>query len=173
MRAASTDSLTLAQTALVSALNVMALACLAAVLAYWTWRWSLGPSEPAASTAPAAVGSAERASGLFGDAGAAGPVAESVGVRLWGVVAGSGGRTGYAVMQLDGQAIVSVRAGTVVAPGLLLVEVHPRSVILERSGVRERLALPVPAVPGLPSPGNEMPMPCDPARQPCPGPTPP
>lgn len=172
MRAASINSSNLAQTALVFVLNAVALACLAAVLAFWTWRWMLSPPEPPASAAAAAAVGAGRAGGLFGAVGTTNAVAAAAGIRLLGVVAGSGGRTGYAVMQFDGQPVIAVRAGAAIAPGLRLVEVHPRRVILERAGARETLALPSPAAPVPLSPSHEKPMPCDSSRQPCAGTSP-
>lgn len=152
MRAASIDRANLAQTTFVSLVNLVALACLAAVLAYWTWRWLLPPPEPGAGAPVTTTDGAERAGGLFGSAGAANTVATAVGVRLLGVVAASGGHAGYALLQLDGRPAASVRAGAALAPGLVLTEVHPRGVVLERAGVRESLALPRPALPLPPPP---------------------
>lgn len=148
MRAVSIDRTALPGTALVSLLDVFALACLAAVLAYWTWRWWLPSPEPSPGSA-AAIGDVGQATGLFGTA-AADAVVAAAGIRLLGVVAAGDGYPGYAVLQLDGRPLVAARAGTELAPGLRLLEVHPRRVVLERSGVRESLALPAPPAPTPP-----------------------
>jgi len=142
MRAVSIDRSDLALRALVSLINVVALACLAAVLAFWTWRWMLSPPEPASRGVVGITVGTSADANLFGSSGAAVATTTLAGIRLLGVVAGSGGRPGYAVMQLDGKPIVALLAGSELAPGLVLAEVHPRGVVLERSGIRETLALP-------------------------------
>jgi general secretion pathway protein C len=70
-------------------------------------------------------------------------------------VAASGGRRGYAVVQLEANQIFAVREGDDIAPGIRLAKVHPDHVVLERSGVRETLtwpekkaSAPPPALPG-------------------------
>jgi general secretion pathway protein C len=144
MRAVSFDRSALLQTAIVSLLNTLALACLAAVLAYWTWRWMLPAPEPPGRSSQAASGA--RAGELFGNA-AADVVVTAAGIRLLGVVAAADGYPGYAVLQVEGQSIVAAQSGTELAPGLRLVEVHARQVVLERAGVRELLLLPRPPTP--------------------------
>lgn len=134
--------------AIVSLLNTLALACLAAVLAYWTWRWFLPAPEPSIPGHQAASGA--RAGDLFGNA-AVDVVVSAAGIRLLGVVAATDGYPGYALLQVDGQPIVAAQSGTELAPGLRLVEVHARQVVLERAGVREQLLLPRPPTP-LPTP---------------------
>ena len=57
-------------------------------------------------------------------------------------MAASGGRRGYAVVQLEAKQILAVHEGEDVAPGIRLAEVHADHVILERNGVRETLAWP-------------------------------
>lgn len=149
MQAVSIDRAALLQTAIVSLLNTLALAGLALVLAYWTWRWLLPVAEPSEQAGATATG--DRAGLMFGTpADADAPVA-AAGVRLLGVVSASDGYPGYAVLQLDGQPMAAAKAGTSLAPGLRLAEVHPRHVVLERGGVRETLALPRPPAP-LPTP---------------------
>jgi general secretion pathway protein C len=148
MRTFSLDRSRLAQTAIVTLATSIALVMLAIVLAHWTWTW-IAPA-PEAAAPPVATGATTgmRAGGLFGDADAAPPVAVAsvAGIRLLGVVAGATG-TGYAVMQVDGQPIAAVREGRDVAPGLVLMEVHARGVVLARGGIRETLALPPVAAP--------------------------
>ena len=145
MRAASIDRTALLQTAFVSLLNLLALACLAAVLAHWTWRWLLPHSGAAAADAAVAVAPGQ-ADGLFGRV-ARDAVGAAAGIRLLGVVAAAEGYPGYAVLQVEGQRIVAARAGTELAPGLRLLEVRPRQVLLERGGVRESLVPPTPPAP--------------------------
>jgi len=57
------------------------------------------------------------------------------------VVAASGNRSGYAVLRLDAKQTIAVHEGKDIEPGVRLAEVHARSVVLERNGVRETLAL--------------------------------
>lgn len=146
MRAVSIDRSALLQTAFVSLLNLLALGCLAAVLAYWTWRWLLPASGPAAPADVAVAVAPGQADALFGRV-ARDAVVAAAGIRLLGVVAAAEGYPGYAVLQVEGQRIVAARAGTELAPGLRLLEVRPRQVVLERSGVRELLVLPTPPAP--------------------------
>ena len=63
MRAVSFDRSALLQTTSVSLLNTLALACLAAVLAYWTWRWLLPVAEPSEQAGATATG--DRAGLMF------------------------------------------------------------------------------------------------------------
>jgi len=159
MRAAPIVSRTPAQTALVSFVNALALACLALVMAYWTWRWLLPPPEPTASGIGTAEGGVARARALFGESGATTTAtATASGIRLLGVVAASGDRVGYALLQVNGRPMAALRVGAELAPGLVLAEVHPRQVVLLRAGVRESVVLPQPAAP-LPPPSVENPMP--------------
>jgi len=129
----------------VSLLTLAALALLGLVLAYWTWVWFAPRAEPRAEAVAAETGNLAIASRVFGrvertKAGAAAPTA--LAIKLLGVVAASGGRRGYAVVQLDGKQILAVHEGEDFAPGVRLAEVHPEHVILERGGVAETLAWP-------------------------------
>lgn len=152
MRVGSIDRSAPLQTTFVSLLNALALACLAAVLAYWTWRGMVPAPGPSTGPTPTAAAGGGRAGNLFGTV-AANPidaVTTAVGIRLLGVVAAADGYAGYAVLQMDGRPIVAARAGSELAPGLRLAEVHPRKVVLERLGVRESLVLPAPPAPIAP-----------------------
>lgn len=120
-----------------------ALVLLGYVLAYWTWRW-LGPKpEPrvAAVVEPAGRGAAVR---LFGalpqTASAAAPT--GMAIKLLGVVAGSRGRPGYALIQLDDKKSLAVGEGKEIVAGLRLAEVHADHAIVERNGIRETLVWP-------------------------------
>lgn len=135
-----------AQTAAVSLATAAALALLGLVLAYWTWAWLAPRSEPRAQALQTDAGAAatvRAAAGLFGspkrDRNGAAPMASAV--SLLGVVAASGNRSGYAVLRLDAKQTLAVHEGGDVEPGVRLAEVHARSVVLERNGVRETLAL--------------------------------
>lgn len=134
----------LAQTALVSLLILAALALLGAVLAYWTWAWFAPHAEPRVEASAAQTGNVASAGAIFGNVPRNQPAAAPTGIaiKLLGVVAASGGRKGYAVVQLEGKQILAVHESEVVAPGVRLAEVHAEHVILERNGVRETLAWP-------------------------------
>jgi general secretion pathway protein C len=144
MQQVSLDRSNLAQTAVVTLATIAALALLVLVAAYWTWVWFAPLPE---SRAPAAVDTgtaAGTASALFGsmrrDPNA--PAPTGIAIRLLGVVAATGGRHGYAVVQLEAKEILAVREGEDVAPGIRLAEVGTDRVILERGGNRETLAWP-------------------------------
>ena len=134
----------LAQTALVSLLTLAALALFGFVLAYWTWVWFAPRAEPRAEAAAGEAGNLASASRVFGrlerNKSSAAPT--GIAIKLLGIVAASGGRRGYAVVQLDAKQILAVHEGEDVAPGIRLAEVLRDHVILERGGVRETLAWP-------------------------------
>jgi general secretion pathway protein C len=134
----------LAQTAVVSLLTLAALAVFGLVLAYWTWIWFAPRAEPRAEVAAVETGSLASASLVFGrverNKNTAAPT--GIAIRLLGIVAASGGRRGYAVVQLEAKQILAVHEGEDIAPGIRLAEVHADHVILERNGVRETLAWP-------------------------------
>jgi len=133
-----------AQTAIVSSLTLAALLVFGLVLAYWTWIWFAPTAEPRTEVVAAESGNLAAASLVFGrverNKSAAAPT--GIAIKLLGVVAASGGRRGYAVVQLEGKQILAVHETEDVSPGLRLAEVHPEHVILERGGVREMLAWP-------------------------------
>lgn len=140
-----------------SLLTLAALALLGLVLAYWTWAWFAPRAESRAETAGDEGGGVASASAMFGrvqrNQNTAAPT--GIAIKLLGVVAASGGRRGYAVVQLEAKQILAVHEGEDVAPGIRLAEVHPDHVILERGGIRETLAWPekraaaAPAVPAV------------------------
>ena len=134
----------LAQTLLVSLLTLVAGALVGAVLAYWTWAWLAPRAEPRVEAAAAQSGSVASAGAIFGNVPRKqeGAAPTGIAIKLLGVVAASGGRRGYAVVQLEAKQILAVHEGEDVAPGIRLAEVHVDHVILERSGVRETLAWP-------------------------------
>ncbi len=134
----------LAQTVLVSLLTLIAVALLGAVLAYWTWAWFAPRVEPRVEAVAAQSGSVASAGAIFGNVPRNQETAAPTGIaiRLLGVAATSGGRRGYAVVQLAAKEILAVQEGENVAPGIRLAEVHADHVLLERNGVRETLAWP-------------------------------
>ncbi|MCP3023325.1 type II secretion system protein N [Cupriavidus basilensis] len=67
-------------------------------------------------------------------------------VQLIGVVADIGSGAGAAIVSLDGGPAKAVRAGTALSPQIRLTEVRDRGVVIERNGVRQEIALPVPAI---------------------------
>jgi general secretion pathway protein C len=125
-------------------LTLAALALFGLVLAYWTWVWFAPRAEPRAEAAAGEAGNLASASRVFGrverNKSSASPT--GIAIKLLGVVAASGGRRGYAVVQLDAKQILAVHEGEDVTPGVRLAEVLPDHVILERGGVRETLAWP-------------------------------
>lgn len=143
MQALPFGRINVAQTVLVSSLTLVAVALLGAVLAYWTWAWFAPRAEPRMEASALQSGSIASAGSLFGSVPrgqAAAPT--GIAIRLLGVVAASGGRLGYAVVQLEGKQILAVHEGEDIAPGIRLAEVDADHVILERNGVRETLAWP-------------------------------
>lgn len=144
MRDISLDRSGLAQTAVVSLVTLAALLLLGVVLAYWTWVWFAPRPEPRAQPLADPVGRIASANSLFGsvrrDRNIAAPT--GIAIKLLGVVAASGGRRGYAVVQLEARQILAVHEGEDIAPGIRLAEVHADHVILERNGTRETLAWP-------------------------------
>jgi len=134
-----------AQTAVVSLLTLAAVSLLGLVLAYWTWIWFAPRAEPRAEAVAAQTGGLAAASLAFGRVERSKDTAVPTGIaiRLLGIVAASGGRRGYAVVQLEAKQILAVHEGEDVTAGIRLAEVHPDHVILERGGLRETLAWPV------------------------------
>lgn len=143
-----TDRSNAAQTALVYTINLAALILFAGVLAYWGSVWlaaANAQTDPqTVRGSPGAGTSGSSANDLFGIAQReqSNAAAPTVAIHLLGVVADAGGRNGYAVLKVDEKQIVAVPQGEDVAPGIVLAEVHPHHVILERNGSRETVALP-------------------------------
>ena len=114
------------------------------MLAYWTWVWLAPRPEPRVEASAVPSGNVAAVGSIFGNPprnqAAAAPT--GIAIKLLGVVAASGGRRGYAVVQLDAKQVLAVHEGEDVAPGVRLAEVLADHVILERSGVRETLTWP-------------------------------
>jgi len=123
---------------------LIALALLAAVLAYWGWRW-FGP-VPATLPPERVAGDPMRRiadAHLFGAAPAAAPTSASVPtgeLRLLGVFAERDGG-GYALFRAGPRGALFIAAGAEVVPGTRLQSVRPDGVTLEQGGARRELAL--------------------------------
>lgn len=137
-----------AQTALVYLIILAALALLGGVLLYWARLWFIPHPPPNLESGTRANMEATEdistVSDLFGIAQREQPsIAVPAGpeIRLFGVIAASGGGRGYAILQTDGKETLAVPEGEDIAPGLLLAEVRPEHIVLERDGMRETLAL--------------------------------
>jgi type II secretion system (T2SS) protein C len=124
---------------------LVALALLAAVLAYWGWRW-FGPA-PVTLPPPATASDPLRRiadAHLFGGAAPASaatqPSPASGELRLLGVFAERDGR-GYALFRAGARGPLFVAAGADVIPGVRLETVRPGGVTLREGGVRRDVAL--------------------------------
>lgn len=144
----SIDRSNRAQTALVYLIILAALALLGGVLLYWTRLWFIPHPPPNLESGTRAnMEAAEDISTVSNLFGIAQPEQPSIAVpagpeiRLFGVVAASGGGRGYAILQVDGKEMLAVPEGENIAPGLQLAEVHTEYIVLERDGMRETLAL--------------------------------
>jgi len=132
-----------AQSAALAAATLAAVILLGLVLAYWTWIWFAPRAAPRAEPAPAQGISLQSARGLFGVAPSKqAAVPTGIAIKLLGVAAATGNRSGYAVLQFDAKQILAVEEGEDIAPGIRLAEVHSDHVILDRGGVHETLAWP-------------------------------
>ena len=140
----SLERSSLAQSAVVSLATLAALVLAGLVLAYWTWVWFAPRPESRAEAAVATGNRISSANGLFGSAQQDRKTAAPTGIamNLLGVVAASGDRRGYAVVQLEGKQVLAVHEREDIAPGIRLAEVHADHVILERNGARETLTWP-------------------------------
>jgi len=135
------------QTLIVSLVTLMSLVLMSVMLAYWSWMWFAPATEsPAMLHSNARM---ENAYSLFGStpknqSGVAltGTLQTGMAIRLLGIVAGSNGHHGYAVVQVDAKDIHATQEGEEIAPGIRLTEVSTDHLVLERNGIRESLAWP-------------------------------
>lgn len=138
----------LAQTVIGRMSTAGALSLFGCVLAYWTWAWGAPSALPRAADVSTPAGHLAAAGNLFGhgqrDARAVAP--SGLAITLLGVMAAGADGAGYALLQLDAGKTRVVRAGSYLAPGILLEKVLPQQVILQRNGSRETLAWPHPPV---------------------------
>lgn len=143
MQALFPDPSAFMRTATVSLATVAALALLGLVLAYWTWALAAPRPEPRVHATQQTGAQIQAAYGLFGDAQQGrGKIPTAGAIKLLGVIADPGSRSGYAVLRLDAKRTVAVREGAEIETGMRLVEVLADHVVLERNGQRETLAWP-------------------------------
>ncbi|WP_354682780.1 type II secretion system protein N [Cupriavidus necator] len=137
---------------------------LCALVTYWALTFSAMRTIPVPQSARVAQTEAVETGAvatLFGGSAQGGPRD----VQLIGVVAEVGGDAGAAIVSLDGGPPKAVRAGAELSQQIRLAEIRQRSVVIERNGVRQEIALPVQAGPtraapaGAPSPGAALPTP--------------
>ena len=127
--------------ALVLALELTLIALLAVMLAHWTWAF-FSPTRAATPlrSAPAGPVPMEIPAGLFAGSGVSLP-AKPGAIRLLGVVSPRDGQSGQAVLRLEQGTSKVVAVGDALAAGVVLREVHPDHVVVERNGALERLKM--------------------------------
>lgn len=163
-------------------LNVAAAVALSASIAYWAMQLYRPQQRPLAAPPPAVrpEPQALAATSLFGGSQAVSAAASNY--QLTGVVAA--GRDSVAIIVVDGAKARSVPLGKEVAPGVRVVEVYPRYVMLSEGGVAKRIDLAQQAAPSAGSgataspsispiqpaaPAAVQPLPVVPAQPPAPG----
>lgn len=121
---------------------------LGALLARWAWVL-FAPHTLSVAATPEYSATAESGK-LFGVApppAAATPAPRLTGssilpnARLAGVFAATTGRSGFAVLKLEGNRQIGVAAGQEVQPGVRLLEIHPDYVLLGQNGMQQRVIL--------------------------------
>lgn len=118
-------------------ISLLALILLAASIAYWVLQLYKPEQRPLAA-APVAVQpapSVDAAASLFGGQ----PTAVIANFQLTGVVAA--GADSAVILVADGQPPKAVRIGREIVPGVTVVEVHRRYVMLSDSGIMKRVEL--------------------------------
>jgi general secretion pathway protein C len=143
---------------------VTALLLLAWVLAHWTWAFLLPRQQglaPSLATPLLSKVLAEKvvALHLFGGslsdnvAELTAPVAAPSNIGVKGVYAGRDGRSGFAVLVLDGKPLSAV-VGQEFAPGISLQRVYPDFIEIQRAGQVETVRMaeaPLPGAANLPA----------------------
>lgn len=117
---------------------------LCALATYWVLTFSAMRTLPVPQSARVAQTEAVETGAvatLFGGSAQGGPRD----VQLLGVVAEVNGGAGAAIVSMDGGPPKAVRSGAELSQQIRLVEIRQRSVVIERSGVRQEIALPVQA----------------------------
>lgn len=144
MRLLSFDRSNTAQSAAITLVTVGALALLALVAAHWTWQWLAPHAEARGQPVANGIAHAGSAKALFGNAARddGSPASTGIGISLLGIVAATAGGRGYAVLRLEPKALLTVREGEDIVPGLRLAEVATDHVVLERGESRESLGWP-------------------------------
>ncbi|MES3020676.1 MAG: type II secretion system protein N [Pseudomonadota bacterium] len=114
-----------------------AVLALSASLTYWGMEMYKPKERPLAVAEQAAVAepSPEAAAGLFGGQ----PASTASNYQLTGVIAA--GRDSAAIIIADGKPAQAIKIGKDVVPGVTVVEVHPRYVMLSENGMRKRVEI--------------------------------
>lgn len=115
---------------------------LGALLARWVWIL-FAPNATFTSAIPQRNSGVEAAQ-LFGEVITTDTASVGVAlpnVQLLGVFTASPGRPGFAILKLDNNKQSGVAEGEEVAPGTKLIEVNADYVLLERSGIQQRVNL--------------------------------
>ncbi|WP_444633290.1 type II secretion system protein N [Cupriavidus oxalaticus] len=124
--------------------SVALFVALCALVTYWVLTFSAMRTLPVPQSARVAQTEAVETGAvatLFGGSAQGGPRD----VQLLGVVAEVNGGAGAAIVSMDGGPPKAVRSGAELSQQIRLVEIRQRSVVIERSGVRQEIALPVQA----------------------------
>lgn len=131
-------------------LMLMLIAALGGVLAHWTWVFVVPRQDVPAAPFAQADTQAETltivGAHLFGQAtarasGAGTDAISTLNIQLKGVFAAIGNLPGFAVVNTGAKTDQPVRAGDEIMSGVKLESVHPRHIIVNRSGVAERINL--------------------------------
>jgi general secretion pathway protein C len=139
------DRLRLSGAALPRAFTVLLAVALAVTVTAWALEFTSGrtPAEavravptgnPVARTQAADIAPIAQ---MFG----ARPGGAGADIRVVGVIAQGGQGRGIALLAVDGQPAMPIRAGDEVATGVTLAEVLPTGVVLNRSGATQEIRL--------------------------------
>ena len=120
--------------------SFLAVVALSVSLAYWAMQLFKAPQRPINPPAVPVVqdASVEAGASLFGGQVS---VATASNYQLKGVVAASNGRGSVAIISTDGKPSVALPEGAEVVPGVTVLEVHARHVLLRDGGVSKRIDL--------------------------------
>lgn len=120
--------------------SLLAVVALSVSLAYWAMQLFKAPQRPINPPAVPVVqdASVEAGAALFGGHVS---VATASNYQLKGVVAASNGRGSVAIIATDGKPSVALPEGAEVVPGVTVLEVHARHVLLRDGGVSKRIDL--------------------------------
>ena len=134
-------------------LSLIAMVLLAASLAYWILQLYQPPQRPLAAVPRATMPDPpiDAAATLFGGQLA---VARATNYQLTGVI--SSGRDSVAILVAEGSPPKALKVGREISPGVKLVEVYPRYVMLSDGGAMKRVDLaqdtkPAAAMGGVPA----------------------
>ena len=120
--------------------SLLAVVALSVSLAYWAMQLFKAPQRPI-NPPPVPVvqdASVEAGAALFGGQVS---VATASNYQLKGVVATGNGRGSVAIIATDGKPSVALPEGAEVVPGVTVLEVHARHVLLRDGGVSKRIDL--------------------------------